>query len=148
MKDTKLNLRISEEMKSKLDIIAQEEDKTVSDIIRGMINVGIDGFMDIDFDKKMLDQKIEKVKVMLDSLDDNLEKNIVVFDSAQEQSLCIKFDSYQLSKTTIKKHSDNVEREYIKLILLKSDMVVGKCTINVYSNIQAWKSFNALEITY
>ena len=148
MKDTKLNLRISEEMKSKLDIIAQEEDKTVSDIIRGMINVGIDGFMDIDFDKKMLDQKIEKVKVMLDSLDDNLEKNIVVFDSAQEQSLCIKFDSYQLSKTTIKKHSDNVEREHIKLILLKSDMVVGKCTINVYSNIQAWKSFNALEITY
>ena len=147
MKDTKLNLRISEEMKSKLDIIAQEEDKTVSDIIRGMINAGIDTFIDIDFDKRMLDQKIEQLKAILNELDDNLDKNIIVFDSTKEQSLSITFNSYQLLKAT-RKCSDNIEKEYIELILSKSDIVVGKCVINAHSYILAWKSLNALSITY
>lgn len=147
MKDTRINLRINEETKSKLDVIAQKEDKTVSDVIRGMINAEIDSITDIDFDKRMLDQKIEKVKLMIDDLDNNSAKCIIVFDSTKEQSLSIEFDSYQLLKTA-RKDYNNIEKEYIELILSKSNIVVGKCTITAHSEILAWKSFNALSINY
>lgn len=63
MKDTKLNLRISEDIKNKLDFIAQEKQVTVSDIIRGLIDSEINNCMGIDFDKKTSNFKNGRYKI-------------------------------------------------------------------------------------
>lgn len=149
MKDTKLNLRISEDIKNKLDFIAQEKQVTVSDIIRGLIDSEINNCMGIDFDKKLLTLKMEDIKSILDDLEQEKDKFVMVSNSNDKQLCVVDFDTYEISIKSYELKDEPIkETEFIELNLFKSEIMVAKYFITKNSKIQISNYKKALNIIY
>lgn len=66
MKDTRVNLRISEDIKEHLLSIAESNNLTVSEVIRNILNEKlIENKNNEDFEKKIMEQKLQKIKEAL-----------------------------------------------------------------------------------
>lgn len=88
--NVKMNFKVTEDMKTKLDLMAENEDKKVSEIIREAITEKLEKYENPEYEIALTNQKIDLLKRFLTN-------EICIFSKSTKTKVLVLFDYYEIT---------------------------------------------------
>lgn len=88
--NVKMNFKVTEDMKSKLDLMAENENKKVSEIIRESITEKLEKYENPEYEIALTNKKIEFLKKFLTN-------ELCIFSKSTKTKVLLLFDDYEIT---------------------------------------------------
>lgn len=134
VKDTRITLRLNEELKSILDSIAESENLTTSDVIRNMINSEIEMLKSKKFYEQFMVFKRNEILSILK----NSSKKMVHIINSNNNRCSVFFDEFEVT----------IEGKFIKIELMYNQNVIASYILSSRVNVEESKKYNCLQIKF
>ena len=142
MKNSSINLRVSEDIKHYLEGIAKANEKSVSDVVRLILEEKIYNESEVDEEYETLKIKAQKIKAVL-------ENNDWIYVEGEHSTLEIKYDSFDISVNIYQSYCSSTGSVLLDLKLYRNSnlILVTHLTNNTRFEIKKVLDKNTLFIT-
>lgn len=132
MKDTRVSLRINEELKEYLETLAECNNLSVSEVIRNILDENLHEDIENDFELKSLERKATKIK-------NTLSKSNWIYLEGLNTTAEIKFDDFKIDAFIMQNDSGIKGTPLIRLELFMQEELIFVMHISNENKIEIHK---------